>query len=554
MTITLNKITANIIAKILKNRLINVLGDIVSEVQSAFVARRQILDGPFILNEVLHWCSKKKQKSLIFKCCLKSSKGSILVNGSTTNEFQFYKELKQGDPLSLFLFILIMESLHLSFQRAVDVGLFKGVNLNHSLCLSHMFYTDDAIFIGKWSDGNITTLIHVLECFFHALGLKINLCKSKIMGVNVEGLYVNQAAVKLGCQEVVEKVKIRLSKWKMKTLSIGGRLTLLKSVLGSIPIFHMSIFRFPSRVLQILESIRGRFFNGHEIGSKKVSWVKWNNVLTDKKCGGLGVSSLYVLNRGLMIKWLWKFFVHKDSIWTKVITAIHGVNGNVNSSGEKAGRSCWLAIVDEVWALHKKESSGEFSVASIRRIIDEMRFLNIGDTSRWVKLWRIKRRALLIQHGCEPSIEVFLADIKVEAKAELNKKAHSAVILCLGNKVLREVTAKTIATRVWSKLETLYMTKSLANKLYLKKKLYTFYMSAGQKISEHMDEFNQIVFDLTNIEDHLKRKCPKNNRKKSSGYVNKDDQPSSSGLIYDGYEVMMLMSAEALLDWIMDLG
>nr|GEX52862.1 RNA-directed DNA polymerase, eukaryota, reverse transcriptase zinc-binding domain protein [Tanacetum cinerariifolium] len=155
-------------------------------------------------------------------------------------------------------------------------------------------------------------------------------------------------------EEVVEKVKTRLSKWKIKTLSIGGRFTLLKYVLGSIPIFHMSIFRVPSRVLQILESIRGRFFNGHEIGSKKMSWVKWNNVLTDKKRGGLGVSSLYALNKGLMIKWLWKFFLHKDSLWTKVITAIHGVNGNVNSSGEKAGRSCWLAIVDEVRALHKK--------------------------------------------------------------------------------------------------------------------------------------------------------------------------------------------------------
>nr|GFC30927.1 RNA-directed DNA polymerase, eukaryota [Tanacetum cinerariifolium] len=82
-------------------------------------------------------------------------------------------------------------------------------------------------------------------------GLKINLCKSKIMGVNIEGSYVNQAAVKLGCQvltspfiylgtkvgetmsrvqawqEVVEKVKTRLSKWKMKMLSLEGQLTLL---------------------------------------------------------------------------------------------------------------------------------------------------------------------------------------------------------------------------------------------------------------------------------------------------------------------------------------
>ncbi|GJY12245.1 retrotransposon protein, putative, ty1-copia subclass [Tanacetum coccineum] len=108
--------------------------------------------------------------------------------------------------------------------------------------------------------------------------------------------------------------------------------------------------------------------------------------------------------------------------------------------------------------------------------------------------------ALLIQHRCEAALEVLPVDIEAQTKAELNKKAHSAVILCLGNKVLREVTRETTATRVWSKLETLYMTKSLANKLYLKKKLYTFYMSTGRKISEHIDEFNKIVLDLANIE------------------------------------------------------
>ncbi|GKB41011.1 RNA-directed DNA polymerase, eukaryota [Tanacetum coccineum] len=144
-----------IIAKILANRLVGVLGDLVSEVQSAFVADRQILDGPLILNEVLQWCKAKKKQTFIFKIdfekaydsvrwdflgdvlnrfgfgakwcgwiqeCLRSSRGSVLVNGSTTEEFQFYKGLKQGDPLSPFLFILVMESLHLSFKRVEDAG------------------------------------------------------------------------------------------------------------------------------------------------------------------------------------------------------------------------------------------------------------------------------------------------------------------------------------------------------------------------------------------------------------------------------------------------
>ncbi|GJV80412.1 RNA-directed DNA polymerase, eukaryota [Tanacetum coccineum] len=394
-----------IIAKILANRLVSVLGDIVNEVQSAFISDRQILDGPFILNEVIQWCKSKKKQSLIFKVdfekaydsvrwdflddvlkkfgfgnkwcdwiqkCLRSSRGSILINGSPTEEFSFFKGLKQGDPLSPFLFILIMESLHLSFQRVVDVDLFKGINLSPLVNLSHMFYADDAVFVGQWCDDNINTLVHVLECFFRASGLRINMCKSKIMGVNVGDDKIKAAALKLGCRilntpftylgtkvggnmsrvqawtEIVDKVKSRLSKWKIKSLSIGGRLTLLKSVLGSIPIFHMSIFKIPLTVLHSLESIRCKFFNGHELKSSKSSWVKWNSVLASKIKGGLGVSSLFALNRALMMKWFWRFHSHNDSLWSRVIKAIYGEDGAVDKVYKSASRSCWRDILNEV--------------------------------------------------------------------------------------------------------------------------------------------------------------------------------------------------------------
>ncbi|GJS20362.1 gypsy type transposase [Tanacetum coccineum] len=81
--------------------------------------------------------------------CLKSAKGSALVNGSPTPEFKFHKGLKQGDPLSPFLFILIMEILHLSFKRVMNAGLFASIPLDNSLTISYLFYTDDAIFVGK---------------------------------------------------------------------------------------------------------------------------------------------------------------------------------------------------------------------------------------------------------------------------------------------------------------------------------------------------------------------------------------------------------------------
>nr|GFC10477.1 RNA-directed DNA polymerase, eukaryota, reverse transcriptase zinc-binding domain protein [Tanacetum cinerariifolium] len=84
-------------------------------------------------------------------------------------------------------------------ERVVHVGMFMGIKLSPSLNLSHMFYADDAVFVGKWCDGNINTLVHVLECFYRASGLRINMNKSNIMGVHVEDEKVKYAASKLGC-------------------------------------------------------------------------------------------------------------------------------------------------------------------------------------------------------------------------------------------------------------------------------------------------------------------------------------------------------------------
>ncbi|GJX92119.1 hypothetical protein Tco_0345445 [Tanacetum coccineum] len=75
--------------------------------------------------------------------------GSILVNDSPTLEFKFYKGLKQGNPLSPFLFIQIIESLHLSFKNVVNAGLYKGLPIDSSLTLSHLFYADDAVFVAN---------------------------------------------------------------------------------------------------------------------------------------------------------------------------------------------------------------------------------------------------------------------------------------------------------------------------------------------------------------------------------------------------------------------
>ncbi|GKB61662.1 RNA-directed DNA polymerase, eukaryota [Tanacetum coccineum] len=165
-----------VVTKILASRLSLVISDLISDVQTAFLPNRQILDGPFIINEILARCKLKKQQAMIFKVdfakaydsvrwdylddvlisfgfgpkwrswirgSLSSGKASILVNGSPTTEFHLYRGLKQGDPLAPFLFLLIMESLHLSFSRAVEAaGIFKGYKIDPSTTLSHLFLPD----------------------------------------------------------------------------------------------------------------------------------------------------------------------------------------------------------------------------------------------------------------------------------------------------------------------------------------------------------------------------------------------------------------------------
>ncbi|GKD67365.1 hypothetical protein Tco_1309473 [Tanacetum coccineum] len=233
-----------------------------------------------------------------------------------------------------------MESLHLSFQRVVDSGMFKGLNLSNSMCLSHMFYADDVVFVGKWSDENMNTLTNVLECF-HASGLKINMSKSKIMGVNVDENKVNLAASNLGCLSLYSPfsylgTKVGDMKSDLRKIEeLGG---------GLYSYFHMPFSGFLTGVT-MLESLRGHFFNGHEIGSNKATWVK---VLTAKDKGGLGVASLYALNRGLLVKWFWRFYNQETSLWKNVIQAINGRDGNVHSINKSAVHSCWTTIVKEI--------------------------------------------------------------------------------------------------------------------------------------------------------------------------------------------------------------
>ena len=166
------------------------------------------------------------------------------------------------------------------------------------------------------------------------------------------GVMVGQQSSRLSAwDDTLSKLRARLSKWKMKTLSIGGRLTLLKSVLGASPIYNMSLFKVPSGVLKLMEGIRSRFFNGIDQSDKKITWVAWNKVLASKKNGGLGVSSFFALNRALLLKWIWRFISDDGSLWGKVIRSLHGTSIDHHNAKYP---SIWCTILRELQHLKNK--------------------------------------------------------------------------------------------------------------------------------------------------------------------------------------------------------
>ncbi|GJT76630.1 RNA-directed DNA polymerase, eukaryota [Tanacetum coccineum] len=249
---------------------------LISDVQTAFVPGRQILDGPFIINELLAWCKHYKHQAMVFKVDFAKAYNSVRWDYlmDVLKSFGFGDKwcgwikgsLSASDPLAPYLFILVMESLHLSFSRTVDVGIFKGIQI-----------------VGVSNDATVAAATN--------LGCAIMKALFKYLGVMVGG---NMSRID-AWDETLSNLRSRLSKWKSKTLSIGGRLTLLKSVLGSSPIYVMSLYKVPKFVLSSMEAIRRNFFYGSQEADKNITWVKWSKVLAAKQFGGLGVSSLFSL-------------------------------------------------------------------------------------------------------------------------------------------------------------------------------------------------------------------------------------------------------------------
>ncbi|GKF41143.1 hypothetical protein Tco_0124485, partial [Tanacetum coccineum] len=137
----------------------------------------------------------------------------------------------------------------------------------------------------------------------------------------------------------------RLSNWKAKTLSFGGRLTLVKSVLGSLGVYYFSNFKAPKKIIKKLESIRRKFFWGGNSDENKISWIAWDKFISPRHKGGLGIGSLLASNQSMLSKWWWRFRTEENVLWYKVICSIHGPSTTMyHSSSRSLSSGPWSRI------------------------------------------------------------------------------------------------------------------------------------------------------------------------------------------------------------------
>ncbi|XP_068483362.1 uncharacterized protein [Phaseolus vulgaris] len=309
------------------------------------------------------------------KGCLESASVSVLVNGSPTREFIPRKGLRQGDPLAPFLFLIVAEGLTGVSRMAEEKSLIDSLVVGKANVKVNMLqYVDDTLFFCEANTKSVFNIKAILLCFELASGLKVNFLKSRIGGLGLSQSLLQHFAAILNCKvmvtpfvylglpvggshkrgpfwsEVLERVQGKLSRWRGRCLSLAGRICLIKSVLSSIPLFFMSLFKLPSVVAEKLVRLQRNFLWGWGSDGRKIAWVSWKKVCEPRDYGGLGVIDLRKFNLALLGKWIWRLGTDKGGLWKEILVSKYGGWRNLREVGKIRKGSLWWKDLMEVWA------------------------------------------------------------------------------------------------------------------------------------------------------------------------------------------------------------
>ena len=285
------------------------------------------------------------------KECISTVSYSVIVNSEPCGFFKPTRGLRQGDPLSPYLFILCMDVLarrlhEQSLCPKSGIGIKIAPPAARIPCL---LFADDSLLFCKASAQSCHKLKDILDTFCAQSGQVINFHKSSIVFSKntrsfdrqvVGGIFniphSSSIGKYLGCslfqgrpspalfQELPAKATAKLSNWKKKCFSKAGRVVLIQSNLEALPVHAMQCYKLPGKISEQLDRINRDFFWKHSHSNKGMPLVAWDKVCRPKQLGGLGLRKTAAVNIAYLAKLGWKFLTQPGNFWVQHMRAKYG--------------------------------------------------------------------------------------------------------------------------------------------------------------------------------------------------------------------------------------
>lgn len=270
--------------------------------------------------------------------CISTPSFSISVNGISDGFFKSSRGLRQGDPLSPYLFVLAMEVFSKLLRSRYESGYISYHPNTSELEISHLMFADDVMVFFDGSSSSLHGIYETLDDFAGWSGLKMNREKTSLFHAGLplsdsraishygfpEGsLPVRYLGLPLMCRKLriseysplLEKVKSRFRAWAVKSLSFAGRAQLIASVIYGTVNFWISTFMLPKGCLRRIESLCSSFLWSGNIENHNKAKVAWSTVCLPKLEGGLGLRRFSDWNSTLCLRLIWLLFSKSGSLW-----------------------------------------------------------------------------------------------------------------------------------------------------------------------------------------------------------------------------------------------
>ncbi|XP_074352119.1 uncharacterized protein LOC141691283 [Apium graveolens] len=310
-SISLCNVLFRILSKVLANRLKGCLPTIVSANHSAFIEGRLLTDNALIAFEVNHYIKRRTQGNNGV-AGLKIDVSKVFTqHGQVFGRVVPQRGIRQGDPISPYIYILCAEALSTIIQRYEEVGLINGCSIARGAPpVTHLLFADNCYLFFKANEGEARTIKNIIKRYEMLSGQVINFSKSAItyspnttaqvrenICAILEVVESRSAGKYLGLPMEVgrrknevfdfltERVGKKLQGWKNKTLSKAGKGLLLKTGAQSIPNFWMNLLLIPAEVCNKIQRLMNGFWWESGTGRKGIRWMAWDKLSTVKEGG-----------------------------------------------------------------------------------------------------------------------------------------------------------------------------------------------------------------------------------------------------------------------------